>query len=530
MHQVAFEMSQVPIVRSEVVEAAFGFYNDDEIRAMSVCHVVSPIVNDALGNALPGGLYDAHLGPTEPFLNCVTCGMRYLTCPGHPGHIELDVPVYHPLLFPSMFQLLRTKCAYCNKFRMKSSQVRSYLLKLKLIEIGDDASLELLENTININCRPEDSDVIDDDQINKELEMENLFSLLEKKYDMYVRNRRHSESFSMHRKASQRELIDQINNEMLLISKCENCGAHKIAYRKDGCCKIFQKPISKKIKSRKAYKSALEQETNTNDDIINSDIDDDSFNSDIDGETTQDDKEKYLPPLEVEAQIKALWKEQTNFLDYVWNRSGSNAKVINGISNGWKIFFMRSVLVPPSRFRPAAKVGDVVSEHPQNSSLAKILDANERLRRLNIDSMSNINELSVSFADGTGPSTTDKMTNIISTWIELQNYVNCYMDSSKDSNILSGANKSLPGIRQLLERKEGLFRGNMMGKRVNYCCRSVISPDPYIGTNEVGIPVHFAKSLHYPTPVSTWNVKHLSNLVVRGPNKYPGNDAILFKA
>jgi hypothetical protein len=38
------------------------------------------------------------------------------------------------------------------------------------------------------------------------------------------------------------------------------------------------------------------------------------------------------------------------------------------------------------------------------------------------------------------------------------------------------------GIRQQLEKKEGLFRKNMMGKRVNFACRSVISPDPYIGT------------------------------------------------
>ena len=37
------------------------------------------------------------------------------------------------------------------------------------------------------------------------------------------------------------------------------------------------------------------------------------------------------------------------------------------------------------------------------------------------------------------------------------------------------------GIRQQLEKKEGLFRKNMMGKRVNFACRSVISPDPYIG-------------------------------------------------
>lgn len=104
--------------------------------------------------------------------------------------------------------------------------------------------------------------------------------------------------------------------------------------------------------------------------------------------------------------------------------------------------------------------------------------------------------------------------------INLQTAVNCYMDGSKDPNPLVASWGH--GIRQILEKKEGLFRKHMMGKRVNYCCRSVISPDPYIGTNEVGIPVHFAKSLHYPVPVTEWNAKYLRTLVERGPFEYPG--------
>ena len=42
---------------------------------------------------------------------------------------------------------------------------------------------------------------------------------------------------------------------------------------------------------------------------------------------------------------------------------------------------------------------------------------------------------------------------------------------------------------QILEKKEGLFRKNMMGKRVDYAARSVISPDPYINMDEIGIPM-----------------------------------------
>ena len=92
------------------------------------------------------------------------------------------------------------------------------------------------------------------------------------------------------------------------------------------------------------------------------------------------------------------------------------------------------------------------------------------------------------------------------------------MDSSKDPSAISTAS----GIRQILEKKEGIFRKHMMGKRVDFCCRSVISPDPYVGTNEIGIPRHFAENLTYPTPVSDLNAEEMRKLVVRGPHQYPG--------
>ncbi len=62
----------------------------------------------------------------------------------------------------------------------------------------------------------------------------------------------------------------------------------------------------------------------------------------------------------------------------------------------------------------------------------------------------------------------------------------------------------------------------MMGKRVNYACRSVISPDPYIGTNEIGLPLYFAKTLTYPTPVTAININEMRNLVICGAHQYPG--------
>ena len=75
------------------------------------------------------------------------------------------------------------------------------------------------------------------------------------------------------------------------------------------------------------------------------------------------------------------------------------------------------------------------------------------------------------------------------------------MDKSKNPITGNAAKRIEDGIKQKLEKKEGLFRKHMMGKRVNFAARSVISPDPNIETNEIGVPPVFAKKLTYPEPV-----------------------------
>lgn len=93
------------------------------------------------------------------------------------------------------------------------------------------------------------------------------------------------------------------------------------------------------------------------------------------------------------------------------------------------------------------------------------------------------------------------------------------MDSSKSSK---ASDREQTGIRQLLEKKEGLFRMKMMGKRVNFAARSVISPDPNLNTNEVGVPIFMAKKLTFPENVNEYNVQKLREYVIRGPFEHPG--------
>lgn len=111
-------------------------------------------------------------------------------------------------------------------------------------------------------------------------------------------------------------------------------------------------------------------------------------------------------------------------------------------------------------------------------------------------------------------------------WTELQTTVNSLIDSSKNPVQGANAKRVEEGIKQKLEKKEGLFRKNMMGKRVNFAARSVISPDPNIETNEIGVPPVFALKLTYPEPVTSHNFKVLQQAVINGTDKWPGASAI----
>merc|ERR1711860_407395 len=67
-----------------------------------------------------------------------------------------------------------------------------------------------------------------------------------------------------------------------------------------------------------------------------------------------------------------------------------------------------------------------------------------------------------------------------------------------------------------------LFRMNMMGKRVNFAARTVITPDPNLSIDEIGLPEVFAKKLTYRTAVTNWNVQELRQAVINGPDVHPG--------
>src|SRR5215831_16761379 len=106
----------------------------------------------------------------------------------------------------------------------------------------------------------------------------------------------------------------------------------------------------------------------------------------------------------------------------------------------------------------------------------------------------------------------------------LQYHVTTYFD-----NEVSGlpparhrSGRALKTLSQRLKGKEGRFRGNLSGKRVDFSARTVVSPDPNLDINEVGVPLDVASRLTIPEKVTAHNLEEMKRLIDNGPDTYPG--------
>lgn len=89
--------------------------------------------------------------------------------------------------------------------------------------------------------------------------------------------------------------------------------------------------------------------------------------------------------------------------------------------------------------------------------------------------------------------------------------------------------RALKSIVQRIVGKEGRIRNNLMGKRVEFSARSVITGDPNLSINELGVPVKIAKNLTVPETVTSNNIHRLQSFIINGPDKYPGAKSIILK-
>ena len=161
---------------------------------------------------------------------------------------------------------------------------------------------------------------------------------------------------------------------------------------------------------------------------------------------------------------------------------------------------LTALAVPPVTVRPSITLdsGDR-SEDDLTHKLVDVLRINQRLRE-NRDS-------------GAPQLIVEDL------WELLQYHVTTYFDN-QTSGIPPARHRSgrpLKTLAQRLKGKEGRFRSNLSGKRVNFSARTVISPDPLLSINDVGVPIFAARELTVPLYVNAHNIEKVREIIRRGP-------------
>ena len=585
------EVKDPHLVSKEISSVSFSFYDAKEAREISVKRVTNPVLFDGLNNPVIDGLYDPAFGPIEQFGVCSTCGLSQHHCPGHFGHIDLVVPVYHPLLFPTVTKVLRCVCLNCHKFKMHTERVKMFKERLDLIDSGqleraaDVGQWKLSKSTMRELSEIEEENRKDREKTRKEEDGEapEMMDLRETnfmpKLDSLTRKKTKRGDqcvpleWTTSAATAKRELIDSFFQSVPKL-RCENCKAFGPVLSTEGSTKIYRKPLPKKqlitnlanaidvdfsmkqlakaasaegadelvdsstmaemtggtvvegkTNNRKTKKSSSDRNS---DDSSSSSSEDDDDDDDDDSSSTDSEEDNYdegrikerptkpmyVTPIEAREVLRRLWGNEFEWCSRVWcanSRDQSSDLTTERQNSNPNRFFCQTILVPPPKLRPPSKMGDMVFEHPQNTHLCAIIQAN----------------LSLTELFRTPPTVPEppevRASRAVRAWLAIQGGVNRLMDATKADQIQDRVGI---GIRQQLEKKQGLFRMNMMGKRVNYAARSVISPDPYLGTGEIGVPPVFAKTLTFPELVTPHNVELMRELVERGADEHPGANAV----
>ena len=218
----------------------------------------------------------------------------------------------------------------------------------------------------------------------------------------------------------------------------------------------------------------------------------------IEKPTTFLEDEKRLSPIEVRSRLERIKKEHLPLFGI--NPSSAQPE--------WMVLTV--LPIPPVTMRPSItlETGER-SEDDLTHKLGDIVRINQRL-------FENINAGAPEII-------------IEDLWDLLQYHITTFLDNEV-AQLPPARHRSGQPLKTLTARiksKEGRIRHNLAGKRTNFSARTVISPDPLLNINEVGVPMVMAMKLTVPERVTEWNIEYLKEFVKRGPKDYPGANYII---
>eukprot|EP01111_Echinosteliopsis_oligospora_P019554 TRINITY_DN9511_c0_g1_i1.p1 TRINITY_DN9511_c0_g1~~TRINITY_DN9511_c0_g1_i1.p1 ORF type:complete len:365 (+),score=119.76 TRINITY_DN9511_c0_g1_i1:169-1263(+) len=286
------DINQSPIT-AEVARSRFSFYTSEDIKKMSVKRITTAEPYDKLGNPVDGGPFYPVLGPLEDYEMCLTCGLRGADCTGHFGHVELVVPVFHPISFDAAFKILQCHCFGCHKFLHGRKMTNALAKGLMLLDAGKlDEACHLME-TLSVKKETtalkefrkeifapddeaeEDKDEDEDDE--EEAEEDEIVDTGDYKPE---------NGESLHVQEVRNKWVKEFLKSGSCPKKCQSCDLPARSLRRERKSgKVFLKALSKQ--AQKALYSKQQRYPS----VIDSDVDLDAGMGDYIGDGADDDDE-----------------------------------------------------------------------------------------------------------------------------------------------------------------------------------------------------------------------------------------------
>ncbi|KAF0416431.1 beta and beta-prime subunits of DNA dependent RNA-polymerase [Gigaspora margarita] len=167
-----------------------------------------------------------------------------------------------------------------------------------------------------------------------------------------------------------------------------------------------------------------------------------------------------------------------------------------------ELFIWQRVPVPPVAIRPSIAQDNASTEDDLTVKLSEIVQTNTNI--------------AAALSKGI------TISQLVEQWDYLQLTVAMYINSEMPGLGNMAGTKPSRGLCQRLKGKQGRFRGNLSGKRVDFSGRTVISPDPNLRIDEVAVPELVAKILTYPERVFAHNIEKLRKCIMNGSDVHPG--------
>ncbi|XP_075529481.1 RNA polymerase I subunit RpI1 isoform X2 [Dermacentor variabilis] len=514
---------------------SFSVFSTEELLRQGVLEVTCSETFDIVGHPTKGGLHDALLGPSDRDEVCATCGLGFTHCPGHIGYIRLPLLVFNPVFLRTLYQLLRGSCFSCHRLLSPPVACQVALAQLQVLQYGAVGAVQELQDIAN-------ETLTDDDDKGRLVHRGAVRPVLQRRIEQSVASvidsvgdveeaRRTADVKNV--VECRQRIVKTFIREHLMGAprKCPHCGELRRAMTIQNNSRFVYtskiRPAVKPPTSSMPFRSTHNGFEDEDDMLVEEEEERQRQAQQKQAEEEAAGGElSYLTPVEARAHLRELWAKERSLLQNLFGilalASGSHESPVD-------MFFLEALVVPPTRFRPMNFMNGRKYENAQTVSLSRVLQCCDTLRAV----------LKLLARRGSDQSErpedqmeTERLEQLVSkmmgkdldakmhfAWNALQVAVNVVVDSELDR---LNTNKGTPGIKQILEKKEGLFRKHMMGKRVNYAARSVISPDPYIDVEEIGVPMVFATKLSYPEPVTDRNIAELRRAVINGPDIYPG--------